>query len=147
MFLVRYNFHCWGKGSDMKFVASQIDLSAIGGEYFQVLLNESEAEDCSYVLLQNSFEFSSGPAYFECHNLDLAGTGRLKRCKLGQASLEIDLKDSDGYITVIFNEPKEKIGNLAWMLRRILNKRVPFVNSSGIPEEPIIEDPDLDLDF
>lgn len=131
----------------MKFVASQIDLSATGGEYFQVMLGESEAEDCSYVLLQNSFEFSSGPAYFEYHNLDLAGTGRLKRCKLGQASLEIDLKDSDEHITVTFNEPKEKIGNLAWMLRIILNKRVPFVNSSGITEEPIIEDPDLDLDF
>ena len=75
------------------------------------------------------------------------GTGRLKRCELGQVSLEIDLKDFDEHITVTFNQPNEKIGNLAWMLRRILNKRVPFVNSSGIPEEPIIEDPDLDLDF
>ena len=131
----------------MKFTASSVELSSTGGEHFQAILTESEKENSPYVLLQNSLEFSPGPAYFECHNLDLAGTGRLKRCELGQASLEIDLKDSDEHITVTFNEPNEKIGNLAWMLRIILNKRFPFVNSSGIPEEPIIEDPDLDLDF
>ncbi|MBP8047155.1 MAG: hypothetical protein KAY64_00295 [Anaerolineales bacterium] len=127
----------------MKFHASDIQLSSSGGEYFQIHLSESEDEDCAYVLLQNSFEFSRGPAYFECHDFDLAGHGRVKRCELQQASLEIDVTESAEHITVTFNEPGEKIGNLAWMLRIIFAKRVPFVNASGISEIPI-EDPDFD---
>jgi len=126
----------------MKFNASDVQLSSQGGEYFQVYLSESEAENCSYVLLQNSFEFSHGPAYFECHDLDMAGHGRVKRCELRRASLEIDVSGSAEHITVTFDESNEKIGNLAWMLRIILDKRVSFVNSSGIPENPI-EDPEF----
>lgn len=123
----------------MKFDASNVQLSSRGGEYFQVHLSESKAENCPYVLLQNSFEFSRGPAYFECHDLDLAGHGCVKRCELRQASLEIDVSGSAEHITVTFDESNEKIGNLAWILRIILDKRVSFVNSSGIPENPIEE--------
>ena len=126
----------------MKFSASNMELSFSGGEYFQVELDGSEVEEGTYVLLQNSFEFSQGAAYFECHNLDLAGHGRVKCCELQQASLEIDLIDSDEHITVTFNEPNKKIGNLAWMLRIILDEHALFVNSSGIPEIPIV-DPDF----
>ena len=126
----------------MKFNASDVQLSSAGGEYFQVHLSESEAENCPYVLLQNSFEFSRGPAYFECHDLDLAGHGRVKRCELRRASLEIDVSGSAEHITVTFDESHEKVGNLAWILRIILGKRVSFVNSSGIPESPI-EDPEF----
>ena len=121
----------------MKFIASDVQLSSSGGEYFQVHLSESKARNCPYVLLQNSFEFSRGPTYFECHNLDLAGHGRVKRCELRRASLEIDVSGSAEHITVTFDVSNEKIGNLAWMLRIILDKRVSFVNSSGIPENPI----------
>jgi hypothetical protein len=121
----------------MKFNASDVQLSARGGEYFSVHLSESEAENCQYVLLQNSFEFSRGPAYFECHNLDLAGHGRVKRCELRRESLEIDVSGSTEHITVTFDESSEKIGNLAWTLGKILDKRVAFMNSSGIPESPI----------
>jgi hypothetical protein len=124
----------------MKFNASDIQISSSGGEYFQIHLSESDDEHCPYVLLQNSFEFSRDPAYFECHNLDLAGHGRVKRCELRKESLEIDVTDSAEHITVTFNKPNEKIGNLAWMLRIIFAKRIPFVNSSGISEYPI-EDP------
>ncbi len=121
----------------MKFHASDIQLSSSGGEYFRVSLSESDEEHSRYVLLQNSFEFSRGPAYFECHDFDLAGQGRVKHCELQQAFLEIDVTDSAEHIIVTFNEPDEKIGNLAWMLRIILTNRVVFVNSSGIPEIPI----------
>jgi hypothetical protein len=121
----------------MKFNASDVQLSSSGGEYFQVRLSESEAKNCPYVLLQNSFEFSRGPTYFECHNLDLAGHGRVKRCELRRASLEIDVSGSAEHITVTFDVSNEKIGNLAWMLRIILDKRASFVNSSGIPETPM----------
>jgi hypothetical protein len=126
----------------MKFNASDVQLSTFGGEYFQIYLSESEAENCPYVLLQNSFEFSPGPAYFECHDLDLAGHGRVKRCELRRTSLEIDVSGSPEHITVTFDESNEIIGNLAWLLRIILDKRVSFMNSSGIPESPI-EDPDF----
>jgi len=128
----------------MNFNASDVQLSSRGGEYFQVHLSESEAENRPYLLLQNSFEFSRGPAYFECHDLDLAGHGRVKRCELRRASLEIDVSGSAEHITVTFDESNEKIGNLAWMLRIILDKRVSFVNSSGIPENPIKDDDDDD---
>lgn len=121
----------------MKFNASDVQLSSLGGEYFQVHLSESEAENCPYVLLQNSFEFFRGPAYFECHDLDLAGQGRVKRCELRRDSLEIDVSGSAEHITVTFDEPNEKIGNLAWILRIIFDKRVSFLNSSGIPESPV----------
>ena len=121
----------------MKFHASDIQLSSMGGEYFQVDFSESEQEDGAYVLLQNSFEFFRGPAYFECHELDLAGEGRVKRCELRQTSLEIDLTGSSDHIAVTFTEPDEKIGNLAWILRIILGKYVLFVNSSGISEIPM----------
>jgi len=53
--------------------------------------------------------------------------------------------DSAEHITVTFNEPDEKIGNLAWILRIIFAERVPFVNSSGVSENPI-EDPDFKED-
>jgi hypothetical protein len=89
----------------MKFHASDIQLSSSGGEYFQVSFSESNQENCPYVLLQNSFEFFRGPAYFECHDFDLAGHGRVKHCELRQASLEIDVTDSAEHITVTFNEP------------------------------------------
>ena len=124
----------------MKFNASDVQLSSWGGEYFAIHFSESEADNCPYVLLQNSFEFSRGPAYFECHDLDLAGHGRVKRCELRRTSLEIDVFGSAEHITVTFDEADEKIGNLAWMLRIIFDKRISFVNSSGIPESPI-EDP------
>ncbi len=130
----------------MQFNASDVQLSSHGGEYFQVLLSESKAKNRPYVLLQKSFEFSRGPAYFECHDLDLAGHGRVKRCELRRASLEIDVSGSAEHITVTFDESNEKIGNLAWMLRIILDKRVSFVNSSSIPEHPI-EDPDFQGEF
>jgi hypothetical protein len=126
----------------MKFNASDVQLSSRAGEYFQVHLSESEAENCLYVLLQNSFEFSRGPAYFECHDLDLAGHGRVWRCELRRGSLEIDVSGSAEHITVTFDESDEKIGNLAWILRIILDERVSFVNSSGIAESPL-EDPDF----
>jgi hypothetical protein len=127
----------------MKFHASDVQLSSSGGEYFQVSLSESDGEHCPYVLLQNSFEFFQGSAYFECHDLDLAGFDCVKRCQLKQASLEIDVTDSAKHITVTFNEPDEKIGNLAWILGIILTNRVSFVNSSGISEIPI-EDTDFE---
>jgi hypothetical protein len=127
----------------MKFHASAIQLSSSGGEYFQVSLSESNQEHCPYVLLQNSFEFFRGPAYFECHDLDLAGFDCIKRCELRNGSLDIDATDSAEHITVTFDEPNEKIGNLAWMLRIIFAERVSFVNSSGISEIPI-EDPDFE---
>ena len=126
----------------MNFHASDVQLSSSGGEYFQILFSESNQEHCPYVLLQNSFEFSRGPAYFECLDVDLAGHGRIKRCELRQTSLEIDVTDSAEHITITFNEPDEKIGNLTWMLRIILTQRLSFVNSSGVPEIPI-EDPDF----
>lgn len=125
----------------MKFNASDVQLSSSDGEYFQVHLSESRDENCAYVLLQNDFEFPRGPAYLECHNFDLSGHGRVRRCELRRASLEIDVSGSAEHITVTFDESKEKIGNLAWMLRIILDKRVPFVNSSGMPENPT-EDPE-----
>ena len=124
----------------MKFAASDIQFSSAGKDYFQVHLSESTEEDCPYVLLQNSFEFFRGPAYFECHDLDLAGHGRVKRCELQRESLEIDLADSVEHITVKFNESDEKIGNLAWVLGIVLAGYASFVNSSGIPEHPV-EDP------
>ncbi len=120
----------------MKFIASDIQLSVLGEEYFQVDFSEFEAMNCQYVLLQNSFEFSRGPAYFECHELQLAGHGRVKCCEIRRASLEIDLFGFDEHISVFFNESNEKIGNLAWILRIILDNRATFVNSSGIPERP-----------
>lgn len=116
----------------------------MGGEYFQVDFSESEQEDGAYVLLQNSFEFFRGPAYFECHELDLAGQGRVKRCELRSDSLEIDVADSPEHITVTFNETDEKVGNMAWILRIILGKYVSFVNSSGIPEIPMDDEEDED---
>jgi len=70
----------------MKFHASNIQLSPSGGEYFQISLSESDVEHCPYVLLQNSFEFFRGPAYFECHDLDLSGHGRIIRCEFQQTS-------------------------------------------------------------
>lgn len=126
----------------MKFAASDIQISSAGGDYFQVHLSESTAEDCPYILLQNSFEFFRGPAYFECHDLSLAGHGRVKRCELQREFLEIDLTDSAEHITVKFNESDEKIGNLAWMLKIVLGGYASFVNSSGIPENPM-EDRDF----
>ena len=125
----------------MKFHSSNIQLSSSGGDYFQILLSESREGDYQYVLLQNSFEFFQGPAYFECGDLVLAGQGRVKRCELRPASLEIDVTDSAEHITVTFNEADEKIGNIAWILRMILDESVAFVNSSGISEIQI-EDPD-----
>jgi hypothetical protein len=127
----------------MKFYSSDVQLSSSGGEYFQIHFSESEQEDHVYVLLQNSFEFFREPAYFECHDLNLAGHGRVKRCELRPASLEIDVTDSSEHITVTFSEPDRKIGNLAWMLRVILDENISFVNSSGIPEIPI-EDEDTE---
>ena len=121
----------------MKFNATDMQISSSGGEYFQIHLSESDAKSSPYVLLQNSFEFFRGPAYFECHDLELAGHGRVKRCELRRTSLEIDVSGSTEHITVTFDESNEKIGNLAWMLRIILDKRVSFLNSSGIPENPI----------
>jgi hypothetical protein len=127
----------------MNFHASDIQFSSSGGEYFQILFSESNQENCPYVLLQNSFEFSRGPAYFECLDVDLAGHGRIKRCELQRTSLEIDVTDSAEHITVTFDESDEKIGNLAWMLKIILTQRLSFVNSSGVSENPI-EDPDFE---
>jgi len=127
----------------MKFHSSDIQLSSSGGEYFQIHFSESEQEDHAYVLLQNSFEFFRGPAYFECHDLDLAGQGRVMCCELRPASLEIDVTESSEHITVNFNEPDEKVGNIAWILRIILDENVSFVNSSEIPEIPI-EDEDAE---
>lgn len=121
----------------MKFIASSVELSSTGGEHFQVVLDESDQDNSPYVLLQNSFEFPAGAAYFECHNPDLSGHGRVRRCELRRTSLEIDVTDSDEHITVLFNESEEKIGSLGWILRIILNKRTPFLNSSGISEHPI----------
>ena len=130
----------------MKFHSSDVQLSSIGGEYFQIDFSESEQDNGAYVLLQNAFEFFRGPAYFECHELDLAGQGRIQRCELRPTSLEIDLTGSSDHITVTFAEPDEKIGNLAWMLRIILGKYVSFVNSSGISEIPM-EDEDGEVFF
>lgn len=121
----------------MKFHSSDVQLSSIGGEYFQIHFSESEQEDDVYVLLQNSFEFFQTPAYFECHGLDLAGQGRVMRCKLRPASLEIDVTNSAEHITVTFTKPDDKVGNMAWILRIILGENVSFVNSSGIPEIPM----------
>jgi hypothetical protein len=123
----------------MKFNASDVKLSSSGGEYFQVLFSESRTGIGSYVLLQNSFEFYRVSAYFECHNLDLAGSGRVKRCELRRASLEIDVTGSAEHITITFDESDEKIGNLIWIMRIIFDKRVSFVNSSGVPENPIAD--------
>jgi len=108
----------------MNFHSSDIQLSSSGGEYFQIHFSESEQEDHAYVLLQNSFEFFRGPAYFECHDLDLAGQGRVMCCELRPASLEIDVTESSEHITVNFNEPDEKVGNIAWILRIILDENV-----------------------
>jgi len=121
----------------MKFHSSNVQLSSSGGEYFQIHFSESDQEGHAYVILQNSFEFFRGPAYFECHDLDLAGHGRVKRCELRPASLEIDVTGSSEHITVTFSEPDRKIENLGWMLRIILDEDVSFVNSSGTPEIPI----------
>ena len=121
----------------MQFNAVDVQLSSSGGESFQIHFSESEQEDHAYVLLQNSFEFFRGPAYFECQNLDLAGQGRVNRCELRPASLEIDVTDSSEHITVTFSEPDEKVGNIAWLLRIILDENVSFLNSSGVPEVPI----------
>jgi len=126
----------------MKFHASDIQLSSSGGEYFKVSLSESDEEHCPYVLLQNGFEFPRSSAYFECHDLNLAGFDRVKRCELYQTSLEIEVSDSAEHITVTFNEPDEKIGNLVWILGIILTNHVPFLNSSGIPKIPIEEEED-----
>jgi len=65
------------------------------------------------------------------------------RCELRPTSLEIDVTDSTEHITVTFNEPDEKVGNIAWILRIILDENVSFVNSSEIPEIPI-EDEDAE---
>jgi hypothetical protein len=130
----------------MKFNATDVQLSSSDGEGFQAHFSEAKAGHGSYVLLQNFFEFFRGPAYFECHNLDLAGSGRVKRCELRRASLEIDVTDSAEHITVTFDESDEKIGNLAWILRIIFAKRTSFVNSSGVPEKPM-EDPEEDMEF
>jgi hypothetical protein len=121
----------------MQFNASDVQLSSSGGDYFQIRFSESEQEDEVYVLLQNGFEFFRGPAYFECHNLDLAGQGRVKRCELRPASLEIDVTDSSEHITITFSEPNEKLGNMAWILRIILAGKVSFLNLSGVPEIPM----------
>ena len=94
----------------MKFHASDIQISSSGGEYFQIHLSESDDEDGAYILLQNGFEFSRDPAYFECSNLNLAGQGRVKSCELQNTSLEIDVTDSAEHISVTFNETNEKIG-------------------------------------
>ena len=126
----------------MKFNASDVQLSSRGGEYFQIHFSESKAENHQYVLLQNSFEFFQGPAYFECHDLDLAGQGRVKYCELRPDSLEIDIVDSPKHITVTFNETDEKVGNMAWILRIIFNENVPFVNLSEITEIPMVEEDD-----
>lgn len=128
----------------MKFHSSDVQLSSIGGEYFQIHFSESEQEDDVYVLLQNSFEFLQTSAYFECHDLDLAGQGRVMRCELRPASLEIDVTNSPEHITVTFAEPDDKVGNMAWILRIILGKNVSFVNSSGIPEIPMKDEEDAD---
>ena len=128
----------------MKFNASDVQLSSRGGEYFQIHFSESKAKNHQYVLLQNSFEFFQGPAYFECHDLDLAGHGRLKHCELRPDSLEIDVADSPEHITVTFNETEEKVGNMAWILRIILDENNLFVNSSGIPEIPIEDEEDTE---
>jgi len=140
--VVRYHWIVEFGLQPMKFHASDIQLSSMGGEYFQVDFSESEQEDGAYVLLQNDFEFFRGPAYFECHELDLAGQGRVKRCELRPTSLEIDLTSSSDHITVTFTETDEKIGNLAWMLRIILGKYVWFMNSSGISEIPMEDEED-----
>jgi hypothetical protein len=66
----------------------------------------------------------------------------VRRCELQRESLEIDVSDSTEHITVTFDESQEKIANLAWILRIIVNRHVPFVNSSGISESPI-EDPEF----
>jgi hypothetical protein len=124
----------------MKFHASDMQISSAGGEYFQVSLSTSNDEHGPYVLLQNRFEFSRGPAYFECHNYDWAGHGRIKFYKLRNASLEIDVTDSAEHVTVLFNESDEKVGNLVWMLGIIFTEHVSFLSSSGIPEILIEEE-------
>ena len=123
----------------MKFHALNIQLSTSGGEYFQVVFKESEAEGASYVLMQNAFEFGRGPAYFECHDRTLSGHGVVRRCELQRASLEIGVTDSDTPILVTFDAPKTKVGNLAWLLPIIFAERVSFVNSSGVEEIPMEE--------
>ena len=130
----------------MKFKATDVQLSCSGGDGFHAHFAETRTGHSSYVLIQNYFEFEHGPAYFECNNLDLAGHGRLKRCEVRRNSLEIDLDDSTEHITVVFDEPEEKVGQLVWILGIILAKRALLVNSAGVPEIPI-EYPDEDLMF
>jgi hypothetical protein len=125
----------------MKFNATDVQLACSGGYGFQAHFSEAETEPGPYVLLQNYFEFRRGPAYFECQNLDLAGHGRVKRCELRRASLEIEVTGSAENITVAFDEAEEKIGNLAWILRIIFARQTSFANLSGVSEKPI-EDPD-----
>lgn len=130
----------------MKFKATDVQLLCSGGDGFQVHFSEAETGHGSYVLIQNYFEFEHGPAYFECNNLDLAGHGRVKRCEVRRDSLEIDLKDSTEHITVTFDEPEEKVGQLVWILDIIFAGRVRCVNSAGLPKIPI-ENPDEDMMF
>ena len=54
------------------------------------------------------------------------------------------MTDSNERITVLFNEPDEKIGNLGWILRINLSKHALFGNSSGISEHPL---DDKDVEF
>ncbi|HUI89235.1 MAG TPA: hypothetical protein VLX61_11000 [Anaerolineales bacterium] len=64
------------------------------------------------VLGQNSSEVSAGRAYFECHNFDLGGPGRVERCELKRRSLEIDVEASNSHLTVLFNEPDQNTETL-----------------------------------
>lgn len=127
----------------MKFHARNLQFAISGGEYFQISFTESEdEEDAAYVLLQNAFEFGRGPAYFECHDFAISGHGVVRRCELRRDALEMHIRDANTSILVTFDAPEAKVGNLAWLLRIILTKRVSFVNSSGVEEIPIA-DPDF----
>lgn len=122
----------------MKFHASDIQLSSQGDdEYLQVYFSESDEEECPYVLLQNSFEFERVPCYFECHNLDLVGHGKIKRCELRRNSIVVELQYSNEPITVTFDESEEKVANLGWILNIIVDDDRVFVNNSELPSKPL----------
>lgn len=125
----------------MKFHASDVQLSSQGDdEYLQVYFSESDEEESPYVLLQNSFEFERVPCYFECHDLELAGRGQIKRCELRRNSIVVELKYSAEPITVTFDASGEKVAHLGWILDMIVGDDLTFVNNSGLLNKPLERD-------
>ena len=122
----------------MRFHASDVQLSSeLDDEYLQIYFSESEADECPYILLQNSFEFERTPCYFECHNFELSGHGVIESCELKPKSIEIDLQTSTEHLSVTFDETKEKIANMAWILDMIFDGDRAFLNNSGVPNKPL----------